>query len=90
MQLPDVLIVKDFKVVFPKNLPGLPPDHEIEFEIKLAPGTSPISKEPYRMAPAELKDLHKKLQELLMTQFFTIGSTRTLRQEEIWTHEALH
>ena len=61
----DVPIVQEFEEVFPEDLPGLPPDREIEFEIELAPGTGPISKAPYRMAPAELKELHKQLQELL-------------------------
>ena len=61
----DVPVVRDFKVVFPEDLPGLPPDREIEFEIDLVPGTAPISKAPYRMAPAELKELHTQLQELL-------------------------
>jgi len=37
--------------VFPEELPGLPPNGEIEFSIDLFPGSSPISKTPYRMAP---------------------------------------
>ncbi|KAL8120285.1 hypothetical protein AgCh_017446 [Apium graveolens] len=44
---------------------GLPPDRQIEFEINLAPGTEPVSKVPYRMAPAEIKELANQLQELL-------------------------
>ncbi|KAL5578553.1 hypothetical protein UlMin_020254 [Ulmus minor] len=39
------------------DLPGIPPDREIEFKIDLLPGTAPISKAPYRMAPAELREL---------------------------------
>ncbi|KAL5537790.1 hypothetical protein UlMin_046097 [Ulmus minor] len=61
----DVLVVKDYLEVFPKDLLGLPPDREIEFEIELLPGSQPISKAPYRMAPAELQELKKQLQELL-------------------------
>ena len=38
---------------------------EIEFEIELVPGAEPVSKAPYRMAPAELKELKAQLQELL-------------------------
>ena len=38
-------------IVFPEELPGLPPNGEIEFSIDLFPGSSPISKAPYRMAP---------------------------------------
>ncbi|KAL5563369.1 hypothetical protein UlMin_033116 [Ulmus minor] len=65
----DVHVVKNFLEVFPEDLPGLPPDREIEFEIELLPGTSPISKAPYRMAPAELKELKEQLQELLDKKF---------------------
>ena len=50
-------VVCRFPNIFPEELPGLPPDREIEFEIELLPGTTPISKAPYRMAPAELKEL---------------------------------
>ncbi|KAL5570666.1 hypothetical protein UlMin_027241 [Ulmus minor] len=65
----DVPIVRDFVDVFPEELPGLPPDREIQFEIELLPGTAPISKAPYRMAPAELKELQAQLQDLLDKRF---------------------
>ena len=52
-----ILIVREFPDVFPEELSGLPPDREIEFSVDLAPDTRPISKTPYRMAPAELKEL---------------------------------
>ena len=58
-------MVNDFIDVFPEDLPGLPPDREIEFSIDLQPGTTSISKAPYRMAPAELKELKVQLPELL-------------------------
>ena len=51
--------------MFPEDLPGLPPDREIEFVIDLVPGTAPILKAPHRMAPTELKELKVQLQELL-------------------------
>ncbi|KAL5561951.1 hypothetical protein UlMin_031698 [Ulmus minor] len=47
------------------ELPGIPPEREISFEIELLPGSAPVSKAPYRMAPAELKELQIQLQELL-------------------------
>ena len=60
-----VPVVREFLDVFPDELPGLPPPREIEFEIELIPGTRPISIPPYRMAPAELKELKEQLQELV-------------------------
>jgi hypothetical protein len=58
-------VVCDYPDVFPNELPGMPPDRDIEFAIELQPGTAPISKRPYRMPPAELAELKKQLQELL-------------------------
>jgi hypothetical protein len=57
--------VHEYPDVFPDELPGMPPDRDIEFAIELQPGTAPISKRPYRMPPAELAELKKQLQELL-------------------------
>ena len=51
----------EFGDVFPKDLPGLPPDREIEFSIDMILGTAPISQVPYRMAPTELKELKIQL-----------------------------
>ncbi|XP_074323838.1 uncharacterized protein LOC141660749 [Apium graveolens] len=50
-RLEEIPFVKEFKDVFPENLPRLPPDREIKFIIDLAPGTKPVSKTPYRMVP---------------------------------------
>ncbi|TYK03368.1 ty3-gypsy retrotransposon protein [Cucumis melo var. makuwa] len=58
-------VVRDYPDVFPEELLGLPPHREIEFAIELKLGTVPIFRAPYRMAPAELKELKVKLQELL-------------------------
>ena len=51
-QLEDILVVREFPDVFPEDLPGIPPDKEIDFQIELAHGTEPIFKAPYRMAPS--------------------------------------
>jgi hypothetical protein len=51
--------------VFPDELPGMPPDRDVEFVIELQPGTAPISKRTYRMPPKELAELKTQLQELL-------------------------
>ena len=63
--LEKVPVVCEFPNVFLEELPGLPPDREIEFCIDVVPGTDPISMPPYRMAPAELKELNEQLKELL-------------------------
>ncbi|XP_070032779.1 uncharacterized protein [Nicotiana tomentosiformis] len=60
-----VSIVRDFSDVFPADLPGMPPDRDIDFDIDLLPGTQPISIPTYRMAPAELNELKEQLQEPL-------------------------
>ncbi|XP_073119992.1 uncharacterized protein [Henckelia pumila] len=65
LSLEDIPVVQEFSDVFPEELPGVMPDREVEFEINLVPGAAPISKAPYRMAPAELKELREQLQELL-------------------------
>ncbi|XP_055819235.1 uncharacterized protein LOC129888003 [Solanum dulcamara] len=67
--LKDIPTVCDFPEVFPENLLGLPPEREVEFPIELIPGSTPISIIPYRMAPAELKELKTQLQELLEKGF---------------------
>jgi hypothetical protein len=57
-------VVRDFPDVFREDLPGMPLDREVEFVIDLLPGTTPISKWPYRMFVEELKELKKQLTEL--------------------------
>ncbi|WMV30271.1 hypothetical protein MTR67_023656, partial [Solanum verrucosum] len=58
-------IVNEFLDVFRDELPGIPPEREINFAIDMLPGTQPISIPPYRMAPAELKELKDQLKDLL-------------------------
>ena len=55
--LEDISIVKEFPDVFPDEIPGMPPLREVEFCTDLTSGATPISKAPYRMAPAKLKEL---------------------------------
>ena len=57
-------IVDEFPNVFSDDLPGMPPDHDIEFIIELLPKTAPISKRLYRMGVNELEDLKKQIKEL--------------------------
>ena len=60
-----VPVVQDFAEVFPKDLPGLSLERQVEFEIDVMPGTDPILKDPYRMAPIELNKLKTPIEELL-------------------------
>jgi hypothetical protein len=60
----NIRVVRDFPDVFPEDLPGMPPDREVEFVIDLLPRTAPISKSPCRMSIEELKELKKQLTEL--------------------------
>jgi hypothetical protein len=64
ISIEDVPVVREYPDVFPEELPGMPPDRDIEFVIDLIPGTSPIAKRPYRMAAPELAELKKQLREL--------------------------
>jgi hypothetical protein len=61
----NIRTVSEFLDVFSEELPGMPPDHEIEFVIELVPGTASIFKRPYRMAANQLAELKEQLQELL-------------------------
>jgi hypothetical protein len=61
----DIPVVCEFADVFLDDLPGMPPDRDIEFIIELYLGTTPISKRSYRMPPKELAELKLQLQELL-------------------------
>ncbi|XP_073016635.1 uncharacterized protein [Primulina eburnea] len=65
----DVPFVRDFLDVFPEDVSGMPPEREVEFSIELMPGTAPISKAPYRLAPTEMAELKKQIQELLDKEF---------------------
>jgi hypothetical protein len=60
----EVLIVNEYPDVFPEELPGMPPNRDVEFMIDLLPGTGPMAKRPYRMSVNELEELKKQLKEL--------------------------
>ncbi|GJR51515.1 putative reverse transcriptase domain-containing protein [Tanacetum coccineum] len=63
-RIEDVPIVKDFPEVFPEDLSGLPLTLQVEFHIELTPKVAPVARAPYRLAPAEMKELAEKLKEL--------------------------
>ncbi|XP_073289635.1 uncharacterized protein [Primulina huaijiensis] len=75
VQLQNIDVVQEYPDVFVDDVPGLPPDREVEFVIELSPGTAPISKTPYRMAPTEMKELKNQMQKLLDKGFIRPSSS---------------
>jgi hypothetical protein len=63
--LDQVSVVCEYPDVFPEELPGMPPDRDIEFIIELIPRTAPIAQRPYHMNPQELEELKRQLVNML-------------------------
>jgi hypothetical protein len=74
-KLEDILVAREYPNVFPDDLPGMPPDREVEFTIELQPGTTPISRRPYKMTPKELAELKVQLNELRDKSFIHLSSS---------------
>ncbi|KAJ9547046.1 hypothetical protein OSB04_019589 [Centaurea solstitialis] len=74
-RIQDIPVVREFPEVFPEELPGLPPQRQVEFHIDLVPGAGPIAKSPYRLAPSEMQELSNQLQELLDKGFIRPSSS---------------
>jgi hypothetical protein len=74
-QASEVPMVNEFPDVFPEELPGMPPDRDIEFVIELKLGTTPIYNTPYRMATTELAELKEHIKELLEKEFICPSSS---------------
>ncbi|GJQ93538.1 reverse transcriptase domain-containing protein [Tanacetum coccineum] len=60
-RLEDILVVREFPKVFPEDLPSLPPVCQVEFQIDLIPGATPVARAPYRLAPSEMQELSNQL-----------------------------
>ncbi|WVZ90026.1 hypothetical protein U9M48_036360 [Paspalum notatum var. saurae] len=60
-----IRVVREFPDVFPDELPGMPPDRDVEFLIELLPGTAPISKRQYRVVPKEQELIKENIDEFL-------------------------
>ncbi|GKE98162.1 hypothetical protein Tco_0021513, partial [Tanacetum coccineum] len=60
-RLEDILVVREFLEVFPEDLPGLPLIHQVEFQIDLISGATPVARAPYRLAPSEMQELSNQL-----------------------------
>ncbi|GKF27331.1 putative reverse transcriptase domain-containing protein, partial [Tanacetum coccineum] len=74
-RLEDVPDIRNFLEVFPDELPGLPPPRQVELRIDLIPGVAPVARAPYRLAPSEMKELSKQLQELSKKGFIRPSSS---------------
>jgi len=58
-------VVHEFEDVFSDEVPGLPPNSEVDFSIDLVPITGLVSMAPYRMALVELVKLKSQIEDLL-------------------------
>ncbi|XP_070054567.1 uncharacterized protein [Nicotiana tomentosiformis] len=67
--LQSIHVVNEFANIFLDELPGLPPEREIEFSIDVLPDTQPIFIPPYKMVPEELQVLNAQLKDLLYKGF---------------------
>ncbi|KAJ9566674.1 hypothetical protein OSB04_002640 [Centaurea solstitialis] len=74
-KLEDTPIVRDYPEVFPDELPGLSPPRQVEFRIDLIPGAAHVAKAPYRLAPAEMRELSSQIQSLLDKGFIQPSSS---------------
>ncbi|GJR75000.1 putative nucleotidyltransferase, ribonuclease H [Tanacetum coccineum] len=63
-RLENIPVVREFPEVFPEDLPGLPLVRQVEFQINLILGATPVARAPYRLAPSEMQELSNQLQEL--------------------------
>ncbi|GJV00530.1 putative reverse transcriptase domain-containing protein [Tanacetum coccineum] len=74
-KLKDIAIVQNFSEVFPDDLSRLPPSREVEFRIDLIPGSMPVMKSLYRLAPTEMEELSNQLKELQNKGFIRPSSS---------------
>ncbi|GKB72739.1 putative reverse transcriptase domain-containing protein [Tanacetum coccineum] len=95
----EVLIILGDNCNGEKDLLGLPPARQVEFQIDLVPSVAPVARAPYRLAPAEMQELSTQLQELSDRGFIRpssslwgapvlfvkkkYGSFRIVREEDI-------
>jgi hypothetical protein len=88
--LNEIRVAQEYPEVFPENLPGMPPDRDIEFIIELLPGTPPISKRPDRMPVNELVELKKQIGELQSKGFIRPSSSPWKHPCCLWKRKTKH
>jgi len=62
-------VVEEYANVFSDEIPELPPSRDVDFSIDLIPGAGPVSMASYMMAPPELAELKKQIEDLLEKKF---------------------
>ncbi|GKC92724.1 putative reverse transcriptase domain-containing protein [Tanacetum coccineum] len=77
----NISIGRNHTEVFPKDLSGLSPTRIVEFRIDLVSGAAPVTKAPYRLAPSEMQELSREIQELLSKRLIKIGISPDKSQE---------
>jgi hypothetical protein len=82
-EIQDIRVVCEFPNVFSEDLPGIPPERDVEFVIELKPGTTPVSRRSYRMPPNELAELKTQLQDLLEKGFIRPSSSPWVVQQSL-------
>nr|GEU36238.1 hypothetical protein [Tanacetum cinerariifolium] len=85
-RLENIPVVREFLDVFPEELPGLPPVRQVEFQIYLIPGATPVARAPYRLAPLEMQELSDQLQELADRVFIDDILIYSRKKEEHANH----
>ena len=65
VEVEKIPVLREFPDVFPEELPGIALEREVDLSIKIVPGTTPMSRAPYRVDPTKLKELKSQLQELM-------------------------
>jgi hypothetical protein len=68
-------VAYEFPNVFSEDLSGMPPDRDVQFTIELQPGTTTISRRPYKMTPKELAKLKVHLKELMDKGYIRLSSS---------------
>ena len=71
----EVPVVREFPDVFPEELPGVPPERQVEFSIDLVLTAVPIAKAPYLLAPPKMQVYSSQHQELLGKGFIRPSSS---------------
>ena len=61
--------LSEFRDIFPEELTQLPPSREVDHEIEVIPGSSPVSRRPYKMSLPEAIELKEQLRQLLEKGF---------------------